>query len=205
MFFQLFVGQSIIFYNKVMLKLTKPTLDSSFLNNFISFLNKFIYYMHEKIICLKKEKILNSSYSKWKNPNYLLDSKNHISIINRLYLGEEFNGYKDAKREINKKISSYRQQDIKKGILTKQFVSLEDVLERIVVSKLKCFYCREQMLLLFNIKKDMKQWTLDRLDNSIGHTKDNVVICCLKCNLERRCQNDKKFLFTKQMKIIKKE
>ena len=161
--------------------------------------------MHEKIITFKKKETLNTSHMKWTNPDFLLDPKNHISIVNRLFLGDDFHGSKDAKREINKKISGYRQQDIKKKKLTEDFVCLEDVLERIVVSKLKCFYCRQQMLLLFNIKKDMKQWTLDRLDNSIGHTKDNVVISCLKCNLERRCQNDKKFLFTKQMKIVKKD
>ena len=28
------------------------------------------------------------------------------------------------------------------------------------------------------------QWTLDRIDNNIGHSKENVVICCLKCNLK---------------------
>ena len=59
-------------------------------------------------------------------------------------------------------------------------------------------------LLLYENNREQKQWTLDRLDNSCGHTKDNVVISCLKCNLERRCLNDEKFLFTKQMRLIKK-
>lgn len=57
---------------------------------------------------------------------------------------------------------------------------------------------------MYENKREMQQWTLDRLDNSIGHEKNNVVICCLKCNLERRCINDDKFLFTKQFKLIKK-
>jgi hypothetical protein len=60
------------------------------------------------------------------------------------------------------------------------------------------------VLLLYENNREEKQWTLDRLDNAIGHTKDNVVISCLKCNLERRCLNDEKFLFTKQMRLIKK-
>ena len=49
----------------------------------------------------------------------------------------------------------------------------------------------------------MKQWTLDRIDNDQGHTYDNVVIACLECNLQRRRTNSDKFLFTKQMKIVR--
>ena len=55
--------------------------------------------------------------------------------------------------------------------------------------------------------KDMdmkKQWTLDRLDNDQGHNRDNVVICCLECNLKKGTMDDEKFRFAKQMRIIKK-
>lgn len=38
-----------------------------------------------------------------------------------------------------------------------------------------CFYCGE-------IEGRM---SLDRIDNAIGHTKNNVVGCCLRCNLVR--------------------
>ena len=54
------------------------------------------------------------------------------------------------------------------------------------------------MNFLYKISRDPLQWTLDRIDNSIGHTNDNVIICCLKCNLERRCKNSNAFLFTKK-------
>ena len=72
-----------------------------------------------------------------------------------------------------------------------------------VVSKLLCHYCRGKCCLLSNKKRDKQQWTLDRIDNDMGHFTKNVVISCLKCNLQKRRRNDEHFKFAKQMKIIK--
>ena len=33
--------------------------------------------------------------------------------------------------------------------------------------------------------KDPRQFTVDRINNSIGHTKDNVMLTCLECNRHR--------------------
>jgi ribosomal protein L17 len=162
--------------------------------------------MNKNIIVKIKKNEKNKTVSTWNNKEYLLNPLNHISIINRLYLNETFEGSKTAQKHINKKISSYKQQDVKKNKLSiENFIKQEELLEKLVISKLKCYYCRNKVLLFYENKRENTQWTLDRLDNSIGHNKDNVVICCLKCNLERRCKNDEKFLFTKQMKIIKME
>ena len=60
------------------------------------------------------------------------------------------------------------------------------------------------MILYKRVREDY-QWTLDRIDNNIGHTCDNTIIACLKCNLQRRRINKGAFLFTKQLKIIKQE
>ena len=105
---------------------------------------------------------------------------------------------------MQKKLNSYKRQDIKKNKNENGLISYEELLEKLVISKLRCYYCKKEALLLYENNREQKQWTLDRLDNSCGHTKDNVVISCLKCNLERRCLNDEKFLFTKQMRLIKK-
>ena len=51
--------------------------------------------------------------------------------------------------------------------------------------------------------REYRQWTLDRINNDNGHNKENVVICCLECNLKKGTINDEKFKFTKQMRIIK--
>ena len=160
--------------------------------------------MYKKINIGQKEKKERKIIQKWKYKEYLLESKNHISIVNQLFLEQSFNGDNTTKNELHKKINSYKQQDIKKDKNLDGLISYEELLEKLVVSKLKCYYCRKDVLLLYENNREQKQWTLDRLDNSLGHTKDNVVVCCLKCNLERRCLNDEKFLFTKQMRIIKK-
>ena len=59
------------------------------------------------------------------------------------------------------------------------------------------------MLILSKKVRDQQQWTLDRIDNSLGHHKDNVVISCLQCNLKRRTTEIDRFTFTKQLKITK--
>jgi len=161
--------------------------------------------MYKKINIGQKEKKERKIIQKWKYKDFLLESKNHISIVNQLFLEQSFNGDNATKKELHKKINSYKQQDIKKDKNLDGLISYEELLEKLVLSKLKCYYCRKDVLLLYENNREQKQWTLDRLDNSLGHTKDNVVVCCLKCNLERRCLNDEKFLFTKQMRLIKKK
>ena len=138
-----------------------------------------------------------------------LDYKKELEIVNNLYLNNEINTeyykeYSFIKSEIQKKISNYKSQDIKKDIFNKNLlINLDELLEKLVISKLKCFYCKNNVKILYEIIRDPNQWSLDRIDNDLAHTNNNVVICCLRCNLQRRRQNDNKFLFTKQLKIVK--
>ena len=61
------------------------------------------------------------------------------------------------------------------------------------------------MYILYEFVRENSQWSLDRIDNDIGHNNDNVLISCLECNLKRRKQNKDKFLYTKNLKIIKSD
>ena len=83
------------------------------------------------------------------------------------------------------------------------FITFDQIVEKLVISKLKCYYCKCKMLLCYQEKREGKQWTLDRIDNSIGHFTDNVVCSCLDCNLKKRTRDSEKFRFSKQMKIKK--
>ncbi len=110
--------------------------------------------------------------------------------------------------EITKKIQSYKKQDIDKTKYKyndELFISLKEVIELLYKSNLTCYYCKKDIFILYKNVRQNNQWTLDRIDNDIGHHKENCVICCLRCNIQRRLTDDKKFLFTKQMKIIKNE
>ena len=128
------------------------------------------------------------------NHNYQID------LINKIYLDQDFREKKLIIREINCKISSYRQQDIRKNRHEKEnLITLDDIIEKLVISKLKCYYCKIPLLIIFDKIRDQNQWTLDRLNNYDEHTNKNTIVCCLKCNLERRRKNSEKFLFTKQL------
>ena len=152
-------------------------------------------------------RVINISTDKVKRDAYIpgLDIYNEIgqiSKINKLFLGEEFEGCNEIIKCIKRKLSSYKTQDLKKDRYD-NFITYTEILEKLVISKLKCDYCRGVTLLMYTDRREKRQWTLDRIDNSIGHTNANTVICCLECNLQRRCTDDKKFKFTKQMRIIK--
>jgi 5-methylcytosine-specific restriction endonuclease McrA len=111
--------------------------------------------------------------------------------------------FQDAFSSINKKISSYKQQDLIKNVyMIDDFVNFDFVINLLENNNLKCCYCSTDIYILYEFVRDNKQWTLDRIDNDKGHNKDNVVIACLECNLKRRKTNKDAFMFTKQLKII---
>ena len=111
---------------------------------------------------------------------------------------------KIALQQINKKIYGYKQQDVIKKLLNNEkFITLESVINKMFECELKCYYCQCEMNVLYDISREMKQWSVDRVDNDQGHNVDNYHLACLECNLKRRRRTDEKFLFTKQLKIVK--
>lgn len=130
----------------------------------------------------------------------------HLEMINELFLSQSCRNEKLLKRELEKKISGYKAQDIDKNFYDAELlISLDDTIEKLVESKLKCYYCKCEVLLLYKNVRDPFQWSLDRVDNSKCHSRENTIIACLKCNLQRRTRDMNKFLFTKQLKISKQE
>jgi len=106
--------------------------------------------------------------------------------------------------QIRQKINGYKHQDILKGKLDEQtFVDIDFVVQLLVRSQLQCFYCREDVFLLYKAVRDPKQWTLERVYNNKGHNRDNVEICCLSCNIKRRTMYHEKYKFTKQITFQK--
>lgn len=136
-----------------------------------------------------------------------LDYDREVVLIDNLIddmTGDEY--YEKAKREIEKKIASYKQQDVKKGLFDiNRLISLNETILKLQKSKLKCCYCSESVKILYRIVREPKQWTLDRIDNDDCHSCDNTVIACLDCNLKRRVTDKDKFEFTKKMILIKRD
>lgn len=144
--------------------------------------------------------LLNKRNINYEEPKH----KDQLLLINKYYMNQQDNMETNILREIKYKLTGYKNQDIKKHIYDKdKLITLDEIIEKLVISKLICFYCKDNVKVLFTIVRDNKQWSLDRIDNNICHSNDNTVICCLKCNLERRIQNSSNFKFTKQLKIKK--
>ena len=132
-----------------------------------------------------------------------LSHKSQVDIVNKLYLGDLYDN-KCIIGGLKRKINSYKSQDEKKERYDEHtFITLEELYEKLVISKLRCHYCRNEVKVEYNIKRDELQWTLDRIDNDLGHSSKNTLISCLKCNLQRRVTDCKKFDFTKKLRIIK--
>ena len=109
----------------------------------------------------------------------------------RTFLNKANLSYQQRRNKISKMISAYKCKDKKKNLICDLDFEFVDNL-----TNQPCIYCG-----------DTHNIGLDRIDNSKGHTKDNVVPCCVECNTVR---ND---LFTmeemlklgKTIRIIKNE
>jgi hypothetical protein len=108
------------------------------------------------------------------------------------------------KRHIHLKWYGYRAQDIEKNLYRSDLlISEPEIVELLIHSQLLCFYCRSQIQLFYENVRESSQWSIERIDNSQGHNRENVVISCLKCNLHRKTMYYERFRATKQLRITK--
>ena len=160
-----------------------------------------------KKIKYEKEKKMRVETKTW---GLSEDELSHQTQINALmmdnFINNENNNTYISKliSHIKIKLYGYKQQDIlKKHLNENEFVSFEETIDVLKKSNMKCCYCSNEVYILYERVRELKQWSLDRINNDIGHNKGNLVIACLDCNLKRRRTNKDAFMFTKNMVIIK--
>lgn len=105
--------------------------------------------------------------------------------------------FKDASQgmraKASKMISAYKCRDKKNGFDKVCDITIEWMVENIFKSK--CVYCGDTCRL-----------GCDRIDNTKGHTMDNVVPCCIECNQARnnKFTHEEMFTLGKAIAEIKK-
>jgi hypothetical protein len=154
----------------------------------------------KKIVPLAKVKAQRKEASQWNLPPEFLEVHNQKQALD---LNSEVHSL--AKRQIMHKIYGYKSQDIEKDKYDPtKFVDYDFVCGLLLEKDFKCYYCSESVYIFYNFVRENKQWTLERIDNSVGHNKDNVQVACLLCNLRRRTMHHERYLKTKQMIHVKK-
>jgi hypothetical protein len=156
----------------------------------------------------KKEKKKKVETNTWGLNEQELSFDTQLEILKKLFYNtNNTNNINDKltnfiTSHIKTKISSYKHQDMLKNIfLETDFVTFHNIIELLNDCNMKCHYCACETYLLYEFVREMKQWSLDRINNDIGHNKGNLVIACLECNLKRRRTNKDAFFMTKNLTI----
>ena len=154
---------------------------------------------------LNKEKPQRARTMKWTIDDAFFNYGKQLEVLRRLIVDdtslEERNFFI---KEIKHKLDGYARQDVANGIHDlSPIISLDVTIELLLVSKMRCAYCRDGCELIYKDVMAPRQWTLDRVDNDQGHTGGNVVLACLACNLQRRTMDAERFKFGKQLRIVK--
>lgn len=167
-------------------------------------------YQMKKVMKEEKKIKIRVETEKWSNlDKIILTIEKQIELIKQIR-ENNYISYDEESRimcqQLERKISSYKQQDVEKKILDlDKLLNLKNIIDKLIDCELNCYYCSSKMYLLYEIVRESKQWSVDRINNDLGHNNDNFVVACLDCNLKRRCRTKEKFLFTQQLSIVKKE
>jgi hypothetical protein len=144
----------------------------------------------------EKKKRMISKTNEWINVNDTISQVEYIADISNINCL--------IKGQIESKIRGYKSQDnLKKKFCGDEFIDYDFVIEMLKKCDLKCFYCKKEVLLLYENVREPRQWSVERIDNDIGHNKGNVEIACLNCNLRRRTMYFERYIMTKQIQITK--
>ena len=160
--------------------------------------------MDNKII-----KLNNNSENRSIIENLNIDDSYYDSITQSQIIidGDNNNDvYKKILKQIQSKINGYKNQDKKKKIFsTDKFVDIDFILNLLKENEFKCYYCKNNVKILYKLVRESTQWSIERINNEFGHNKDNVTIACLDCNLKRKTMYHERFKFTKQLNIVKND
>ena len=83
---------------------------------------------------------------------------------------------------IGRKVQSYKYVDAAKGLGNN--LRMKDVAALKEKQSNRCAACNIELLWCYE-PKDTRQFSVDRIDNAKGHTRDNVRLACLECNQKR--------------------
>lgn len=135
-----------------------------------------------------------------------LSTDNYLKELSKFYINNNDQNpiFSSIIKELKKKQQSYKCQDVrKKKYNVDTFITIDDIVGKLLTSKMICYYCKKEVCIFYDTIRQSNQWTLERLDNLIGHSDTNTVIACLDCNLKRRTSSSNAFCFSKQL-VIKK-
>lgn len=87
---------------------------------------------------------------------------------------------------IDSKLMGYKSQDkSKERYNNNNFIKKDEVKKIIAKQNTRCIYCWKNL--------QETDWSLDRIDNTIGHNSGNCLLSCIKCNVYRKNENYKTF------------
>jgi hypothetical protein len=168
--------------------------------------NKKESVINNALMYVKREKKERIEVETWGLTETDLSFEKQLELLKKLSL---IKGIKDKYSQllinhIKTKIQGYKHQDVlKKKYNESEFINLSYVIQLLIESGLRCHYCACESYLLYEIVRETKQWSLDRINNDLGHNKGNLVMACLECNLKRRRINKDAFFMTRNLKIFR--
>ena len=133
---------------------------------------------------------LIDDWMQWSNLTYLAMSRvRYLHQLERCCAPPDADGplpaYEEATavKNISRKLGSYKRMDSAKG-LKKGNLRVKDVKALKEAQGNRCAACNIELLWCY-APKDTRQFSIDRLDNTKGHTRNNVRLTCLECNRGR--------------------
>ena len=129
-------------------------------------------------------------YLQWSNLAYLAVSRvEHLSQLQRVVCppeeGSEGAGTlteQQIRKVIQRKLVAYKRQDAAKGLRFN--LKVDHILELKEAQSNRCAACNIELLWAYQ-PKDTQQFSVDRLDNTMGHIRDNTRLTSLECNRKR--------------------
>ena len=93
----------------------------------------------------------------------------------------------ELRARIERKIDGHKKADSdkKRRYASSEYVDAATVMRLLQQQGGCCCHCNEEVLLQWKESagtRDTRQFSIDRINNDVAHTKNNVVVSCLRCN-----------------------